>query len=364
MSEGYAAVYTWGSTAPWLCVRLPRRGGFEMISRQSGALLALLTVGFAACGGSNPGTNPNSAADARLAETEERPAPDASPRVREGEAKLQANDPAAAKALFEQALAENPEDARAALDLGIANELLGDLEGAEAAYRKALAVDANFAEAQNNLGVLLRERGSLEEAVELLESAAKAKPDSAAAQQNLALALEDSNQLDGAASAYGRALALEPDDAMTRANYGLLLLKQNKKEAAARELSQALDQAKERAALLAIGNGLRRAGDAGGAVRAMERAVAQGEPTPALLSELALAQRAAGQDAQALATLERALAQDAKYALAHYLMGNMYASDKKFAEAKKQFEAYLKLAPSGDQAANARERLKVLQKQK
>jgi Flp pilus assembly protein TadD len=317
-----------------------------------------------ACGASNPGTQPAAAADARLAETEQREAPSASSAVKEGESRLQANDAAGAKAVFERALTDNPRDARAALDLGIADEMLEDLEGAEIAYRKALEIDPNFAEAQNNLGVLLRDRGALEEAVELLERAAKTNASSPAAHKNLALALEDRNQLDRAGQEYARALELAPDDAMTRANYGLLLLRQDKKKEAARELSQALGQAKERAALLAIGNGLRRAGDADGAVRAMEQAVAAGQPTPALLSELALAQRAAGQDAKAFASLDRALEVDSKYALAHYLKGNMLAADKKFSEAKQQFETYLKLAPTGDQAANARARLQVLQQQK
>jgi Tfp pilus assembly protein PilF len=322
--------------------------------------IAASCLSLLACGGSNPATQPGAAADARLAETQEHEAPSASAAVKEGEAKLQANDAAGAKAAFESALASNPRDARAALDLGIADEMLEDLEAAEIAYRKALEIDPSFAEAQNNLGVLLRDRGALEEAVELLERAAKANATSAAAHQNLALALEDANQVDRAGKEYARAIELAPDDAMTRANYGLLLLRQDKKQEAARELSQALGQAKERAALLAIGNGLRRAGDAEGAVRAMEQAVAAGAPTPALLSELALAQRAAGQDAKALASLDRALQSDPKYALAHYLKGNMLAADKKFSEAKTEFETYLKLAPTGEQAANAKARLQMI----
>jgi Tfp pilus assembly protein PilF len=333
-----------------------------LATRHAGWWVFALALG---CGGSNPATQPGAAAaDARLAQTEEHKAPEASAAVRAGEAKLQANDAVGAKAAFEQALADDPKDARAALDLGIAAEMLGELPAAEAAYRKALSIAPGFAEAQNNLGVLLRDRGQLEEAIALLSSAAKANPDSAAAHQNLALALEDSQQLERAGSEYKRALELAPDDAMTRANYGLLLLKLEKKPEAARELSTAMSGAKDRAALLAIGNGLRRAGDPQGAVQAMERAVAAGEPTPALLSELALAQRAAGMDVQALASLDRALGLDGRYALAYYLKGNMLAADKKFPEAKKQFEQYLKLAPNGDQAANAHARLQMLQKQK
>lgn len=327
-------------------------------------LVATASVSYA-CGGAAASGKPPASADERLAESsDERSAPEASAAVKAGEAKLAAGDFVGAKAAFEAVLAEDPRDARAALDLGIANEELNDAAGAEAAYRKALAIAPDFPEAQNNLGVLLRERGELEEAVELLERAVQTNPDSASAHQNLALALEDSQALEPAAAEYRKALELSPDDAMTRTNYGMLLLKQGQKDAAARELSRALSQTQDRAALVAIGNGLRRAGDAQGALRAMRAAVAAGEPTPALSSELALAQRAAGQPAEALATLERVLVEHPRYAVAHYLMGNMLAADGKYAPAKQQFERYLKLEPNGEHAANARERLQVLQKRK
>jgi Tfp pilus assembly protein PilF len=328
------------------------------------AALGLFTL---ACGGGATQQRPSaSAADARLAE-QSHPAPEASALVRQGEAKLGANDAASAKALFEQALATNQQDARAALDLGIADEALADTAGAEKAYRLALGAQPDFAEAQNNLGVLLRERGELSEAVSLLQRAAASSANSAAAHQNLALAYEDQGNLASAAAEYARALEIEPADAMTRSNYGLLLLKQQQREAAVRELSKAMQDAQgKRAALLAIGNGLRRAGAADGALRAMEAAVAApGEPaTPALLSELALAQRAADKRTDAVATLEKALALDEKYATAHYLLANMLAADQRFADAKKHYERYLKLAPTGDQADRAKERLALIQKRK
>jgi Tfp pilus assembly protein PilF len=290
-------------------------------------------------------------------------APAASALVREGENKLTQNDAQAARDLFARALAADVKDSRAALDLGIASELLGDQPGAESAYRRALSANADLTQAQNNLGVLLRDRGELTEAISWLSKAATAAPDSAAAHQNLALAYEDAGQLASSASAYARALEIAPDDAMTRANYGLLLLKQQQPEAAVRELSRARDAAQDnRAALLAIGNGLRRAGAADAALLAMLGAVAaKGEPaTPALLSELALAQRGAGKREDAVATLQKALTLDEKYAIAHYLLANMLAADKQFAQAKQHYERYLKLAPQGEQAEHARERLKVI----
>lgn len=320
------------------------------------------------CGGGAVHERPSaSAADARLAEATEAEsaAPEASALVKQGEARLGQSDPQGAKRLFEQALAGDPDDARAALDLGIAQELLGDVAGAEAAYRRALKSKPDLTQAQNNLGVLLREKGELAEAISWLEKASSA--DSAAAHQNLALAYEDSGNLQGAADHYARALAVEPQDAMTRANYGLLLLKLDKREQAVRELEQARDGAKgNRAALLAIGNGLRRAGANDAALSAMEAAVsAGGEPaTPALLSELALAQRTAGRRQEAVATLQKVIAMDESYATAHYLLGNMLAGDHQFAEAKRHYQRYLQLEPNGDQATRVKERLAVIAKAK
>lgn len=328
-------------------------------------LAAVLSAAFVACGGGAEQRPSATALDARLDEPESH-TPAASALVKQGEAKIAQNDAAGGKALFDQALAADPNDARAALDLGIASEMLGDAAGAESAYRRALAAQSDFAEAQNNLGVLLRDRGQLDEAIGLLKRAAASAPNSAAAHQNLALAYEDQGQLPEAAREYARALEIEPKAAMTRANYGLLLLKQQRGDAARRELTRSLDDAQgDRPALLAIGNGLRRAGDTAGALRAMEAAVATGgEPTPALLSELALAQRTGGKRDEAIATLEKVLRKDESYATAHYLLANMLASDQKFADAKKHYERYLKLAPNGSEAQKARERLAVIQKRK
>jgi len=314
------------------------------------------------CGGSRPSSGAPNAALPDEPPPPARNVPGASPLVKQGEAKLQQKDLQGARALFEQAAQEDPHDARAQLDLGITAELLADPEAAEAAYRKAVEIDGTLAEALNNLGVLLRDRGQLDEAVPLLERAAAANPGSSAAQANLGLALEDKGDLAGAEAAYRKALQLKEPDLMTRVNLGLLLVGKGDLDGGRNELRAALPGAAgNRAALVAIGNGLRRASDAAGALQAMQGAVESGgDPTPALLSELALAQRAAGDRDAAIATLERALDLDAKYATAHYLLGNLFAGASKPAEAKKHYERYLALEPKGAQADQARERIKML----
>jgi Flp pilus assembly protein TadD len=283
--------------------------------------------------------------------------------VKQAETQLQQGDGPAAEALLLRAVREQPDDARAQLDLGIARELQEDLPGAESAYRAAIALEPDLAEAINNLGVLLRDRGALTEAIGLLRRATEQNPSSAVAHKNLALALEDHGELEAAEHAYRSALRLGADP-LTQANLGLLLLKRGDSPGARRELQLALaGEELDRPTLLAIGNGLRRAGDPEGALHAMESALEGApEPTPALLSELALAQRAAGQRERALQTLEQALARDPRYATAHYILGSMLASDGKPREAKQHLQRYLQLEPHGPQADQARERLELLGK--
>lgn len=290
-----------------------------------------------------------------------------SPRVREAEALLAQGNALGARNAFEAALADAPRDVRAWLGLGLAYETLKDDKAAERAYRSALAVDAGFAEAHNNLGLLLRDRGDDAAGLAELELATQADPKLASAQANLALALEDAGRADDAANAYRKAAELAPKDALLRSNYGLFLLGRGDVEGATKELRAALAHAGgDRATLVAAGNGLRRAGKADEAVRALREAIRadDGKPTPALLSELALAQNAAGDGAGAKKSLEEALALDANYATAHYLLGSMDAADGDLKAAKSHYERCIQLEPRGPLAAKAKEKLAALKQAK
>ena len=296
-----------------------------------------------------------------------RATPSGSPRVREAEALLQKGDAVGARNKFEGALAESPRDVRAWLGLGLSYEALGDAKQAERAYRSAIEVEASFAEAHNNLGLLLRDRGDEAAAIAEFELAVKADPKLSSAQANLALALEDAGRGDEAAEAYRRAAQLAPKDAMLRTNYGLFLLGRAQNELALAELRAALAVAGgDRAALVAIGNGLRRAGKPDEAVRALSQAIegGDGKPTPALLSELALAQNAAGDGAAAKASLTQALALDARYATAHYLLGSIEAANGDAKAAKAHYEKCIQLEPRGPLAAKAKEKLAALKQAK
>lgn len=329
-------------------------------------LVCVMLMDGVACGGSQTQTETRPDPDEALGrQDQERHVPQASSAVSEGETKLGAGDAAGARALFERAIAENPNDARAQLDLGLSLEGLDDAAGAERAYRRAIEIDASLAEAHNNLGVLLREKEELPAAMAAFRAAIGANSRSASAHSNLAMALEDSEDFAGAEREYRAALEIQPDDVMVRANLGLLLLALERADDGKRELRTAVGHAQgNRPALLAIGNGLRRAGDAGGAVEAMRAAIAagDGQPTPALLAELALAQLAAGARPAAIESLKQALELDARFATGHYLIANMYAADQQLALAATHYKKYLQLDPNGPQAAQARERLAIVER--
>ena len=103
------------------------------------------------------------------------------------------------------------------------------------------------------------------------------------------------------------------------------------------------------------------------AVRALQGAIAAGDgkPTPALLSELALAQNAAGDGAAAKASLQQALTLDEKSASTHYLLGSVLAGDGDLRGAAEHYQRCIALEPRGELAARAKQKLEhIKQSQK
>jgi Tfp pilus assembly protein PilF len=334
-------------------------------------LLALAALS-GGCGGAaqKPATETASSGsvDDRIEEpAPARKAPPGSALVKEAEGLLAKGDAAGAKAKFEAAIAQQPEDARAYLGLGLSEEALEQFAPAEKAYRKAVELDPSLAEAHNNLGLLLRDKEDLDGAIAALTRATEADPKLASAQTNLALALEDAKRPSDADQAYQKAIKLGGDDAMLRANYGLFLLHQGNAQAASEQLLAGLPHATgDRAVLLALGNGLRRADKPDAGVRALKEAIAagNGKPTPALLAELSLAQNAAKDDAGAKASLEEALKLDPKYATAHYLLGSVLAGAGDLKGAAVHYKKCIELDPKSELAKKAKEKLEAATKKK
>jgi Flp pilus assembly protein TadD len=86
-----------------------------------------------------------------------------------------------------------------------------DAAAAEAAYRTALALEPGQADASLNLGALLWEGKRLDEAVALYDKALRRHPNEALLHFNRALALEDQGRLMEALHSYNTSLGLAPD---------------------------------------------------------------------------------------------------------------------------------------------------------
>lgn len=289
--------------------------------------------------------------------------PLASPKVAQGEALLTKGDVKGAWALFEEAIADDPDDARAWLDLGLVYEEEGDWSAAEKAYRRSTEIDGRFAEAFNNLGVLLRERGDLPGAIAQLERAVLLDPRFGAARFNLALAYEDGGDPEAAEREYLGAIEALPNDPVPRINLAMLYLEQGRSEDATTQLRAAAPAVEGDVLLsVAVGSALRRAGAPSDAVRVLHGALAYAsDPPPTeLLAELALALYAVDEPDAAIDTMKRAVKQRPNDPALQYALGTMLTKGGVVVDAKRHLRRVIKLDPDGPFAERARAQLRAL----
>lgn len=330
-----------------------RRSGWLV---SGGAALVLLLSALSGCAGSQP--EPAEPEPVALVSR-----PPASPDVLRGEALLSEGQVAAARAVFKKAIADEPKDARAWLDLGLAHEAGGDVGSAEKAYRRATELDSAFAEAFNNLGVLLRESGRLDDAIQALERAVALDPGLAAARFNLGLAYEDRGNLAEAEREYLAVIEQLPADPVPRINLAMMLLQMDRAGEAATQLRTARPMVRNDVLLaIAVGEGLRRAGAPEEAVPVLESALGQAsEPPPTdLLAELALAYYASGDLDASEATMRRAVNQDERDPALQYAYGSILAKRGEVGKARAHLRRAEQLDPSGPYARRARARLESL----
>ena len=100
-----------------------------------------------------------------------------------------ARDPAAAEALFDQAVAEDPRNTTALNDLGVARDLQGRHADAQQAYAKALGIDPEMHAAQVNLALSLAMTGNAGRAEQLLRPLASSPDASRKLRHDLAAVL-------------------------------------------------------------------------------------------------------------------------------------------------------------------------------
>ncbi|CAO0820968.1 Tetratricopeptide repeat protein [Desulfarculales bacterium] len=129
---------------------------------------------------------------------------------------------AAATALLQQLLKENPNLARPHLTLGLIYQDQQQLDQAADEFKKALAVAPELAEAHYSLGNLALGRGQMEEAERELKAAVAADPYKEEAINGLGLVFGFTGRSQDAEKAYKKALELNPDYAAAHVNLGNL----------------------------------------------------------------------------------------------------------------------------------------------
>jgi len=128
-----------------------------------------------------------------------------------------------AAAEFRAAIAADPEDLAARVNLGTAMGQAGDVAGAIEQFRKALTVDPDNLTSHFNLGVLLLRQGAVEEAIEHDRAAIAGQPGDGEAHLELGRAYRAAGRGDEALASIRQAVELAPFDESARVEEASLL---------------------------------------------------------------------------------------------------------------------------------------------
>jgi tetratricopeptide (TPR) repeat protein len=146
--------------------------------------------------------------------------------------------------LWNQTVAQAPENPRAHLALGLARFESGRPQEAIAAFEQAIALDRDYAGAYANIATILWARRDASAALPYFARAVEISPDEFGADVygNYGAALKSVGRLDEAVAVLTRAVALDPDSVPTRYNLGNALLAGRRWEEAVAAYRHALDR--------------------------------------------------------------------------------------------------------------------------
>lgn len=181
---------------------------------------------------------------------------------------------AAAEALYDTLLGDQPQNPRWWNERGVTLHHAGHYEGALASYEHALDANAGYARAWNNLGVAAFHAGQVPRAIEALEYAATLPATATVAHLNLALALTRQGAWARALAAYRAVLTPSPDHAGAWNGVGLVLMQLGRQVEARTAFSRAVEARPGYAeAHYNLGFVLGALGDHTGALRETQRAL-------------------------------------------------------------------------------------------
>lgn len=195
-------------------------------------------------------------------------------------------------------LANNPDDIEALVQSGIAEKTSGDLRNAQALFERAIAIDPQSSVVHYLLAETLYNRGLSEDALKAVRRSVVLHPENPDAQYLLGFILGDLGLNDEAAEANKKALALNPTLTRAQANLSLEVPRATVTTPSGGAASDGPSQ-------VALGLAYRQKGYYDEALRAYERAAASGSESAALEGtlELQLIRREAQLAADAAAKL-------------------------------------------------------------
>jgi len=237
------------------------------------------------------------------------------------------------------------------LQSGIERHQAGQLQDAAAIYEQALAVDPDHPDANHLLGVVAHQAGRDELSVELISKAIAGNAGNADYHCNLGNALRGLGRHGEAIEAYEAALGITPDDAEVHANLGNAFrdLGEAAKALAcydeALRLRPAFPQAhNNRGAVLQAG------GDLDGAAGCFEQALALAPGFPEALNNMGDLHQAAGRAEAAEACFRQAIDNRPDYAEAHNNLGTILQGAAKPEEAMRHYRRAVELKPDFHEA--------------
>jgi Flp pilus assembly protein TadD len=159
----------------------------------------------------------------------------------EAQRNIDANNFDAAVAPLQKFIAEKPEVAFAHFQLGYAYTALKRGDEARAEYERAIALDPRMPEAYLNLGILLLDKQEYAAAVAPLSKAVELLPAQSRPRSLLAVAQERSGDREGAARSFEGVLHLDPNDSAANHYLGEIDLRRGKPAEAEARFRHALE---------------------------------------------------------------------------------------------------------------------------
>jgi Flp pilus assembly protein TadD len=160
-----------------------------------------------------------------------------------GNTALTGGDPAVARAAYEQALVETPNDPEALNNLGQALLRLGRTGEAITRFERAIAIAPGKARYHFNLARTVAQLGHLDQAIAEYREAVRQSPDDYNSQFNLATALQERGDTDAAIPEFQKAVTLAPGEPTFRIALGLSLERAGRSADAVSEYRQFIQMA-------------------------------------------------------------------------------------------------------------------------